>query len=95
MFIREACVLLAFLGQEEYKDQGEPSVLKFADTCVGNLGAPLVLPAAFDEEDHVSEMYPQKSADPLTTGLIWQRVALSSSEHVYSSWTPHLVDDEC
>lgn len=57
---------LVYLGRDE-EEQSRVSVVRFAATVVGNMGAPLTLPAAF--EDHV-ELQPHKSADPLASGLV-------------------------
>ncbi|KAI0090428.1 hypothetical protein BDY19DRAFT_940134 [Irpex rosettiformis] len=48
-------------------DTTQLSCLRFACSCVGNIGAPLTLPGAFDD---TMVSLPHKSLDPLTSGLI-------------------------
>ena len=54
-----------YFGVED--DTMQQSGLRFACTCVGNIGAPLTLPAAFDD---TMVSLPHKSLDPLTSGFI-------------------------
>ncbi|KAI0767960.1 hypothetical protein BC629DRAFT_880712 [Irpex lacteus] len=56
-----------YFGLDDEDDTTRLSGLRFACSCVGNIGAPLTLPAAFDDT-MVSP--PHKSLDPLTSGLI-------------------------
>lgn len=55
-----------YFGEED-KDPSYVSMVQFASNALGNLGAPLTLPGAFDDRAIVK---PHKSTDPLTSGLI-------------------------